>query len=84
MVYTKRTGEKELMISVSDNGRGIDEDTKCELFDLFKTSKPGRGTGLGLPTTADIVKKHNGRIEIDTKLGKGTTFKIYIQELSVS
>ena len=72
------------MIGVSDNGRGIDEDTKCELFDLFKTSKPGRGTGLGLPTTADIVKKHNGRIEIDTKLGKGTTFKIYIQELSVS
>ena len=83
-VFTKRTGEKELMIGVSDNGRGIDEDAKCELFELFKTSKPGRGIGLGLPTVADIVKKHNGRIEIDTKLGKGTAFKIYIQELSMS
>jgi len=80
-VFTKRTGNKELLMGVSDNGRGMDEDTKCELFDLFKTSKPGRGIGLGLPTVADIVKRHNGRIEIDTKLGRGTTFNIYIQEL---
>ena len=81
MVTTKRTGEKELMLSVSDNGRGIDEKHKAELFELFKTTKAGSGTGLGLPTVADIVKDHNGRIELDTKPGKGTTFKIYIQEI---
>lgn len=81
-VSTKRSGEKELMISVTDNGRGMDEKSKAELFELFKTSKPGSGTGLGLPTVADIVREHNGRIEIDTQSGKGTEFKIYIQELS--
>jgi len=81
MVTTRRTGEKELMLSVSDNGMGIDEKHKAELFELFKTTKAGSGTGLGLPTIADIVKDHNGRIELDTKPEKGTTFKIYIQEI---
>lgn len=79
-VSTKRTGEKELMLSVSDNGRGMDEKGKAELFHLFKTSKVESGTGLGLPTVADIVREHNGRIEIDTKLDKGTTFYIFFQE----
>ncbi|MGQ9616627.1 MAG: GAF domain-containing sensor histidine kinase [Spirochaetota bacterium] len=83
VVSTARTGDKELMISVSDNGRGMDEKTRSELFELFKTSHPGSGTGLGLPTVADIVREHNGRIEIDTNPGKGTTFKVYIQELSL-
>ena len=69
------------MLSVSDNGMGIDEKHKAELFELFKTTKAGSGTGLGLPTIADIVKDHNGRIELDTKPEKGTTFKIYIQEI---
>ena len=81
VVSTKRTGNKELMLGVTDNGRGMDERTKSELFNIFKTSKSGSGTGLGLPTVADIVKEHKGRIEIETKPGKGTTFKVYIQEL---
>ncbi len=83
-VSTKRTIEKKLMICVSDNGKGMDENTKAELFELFKTSKTGSGTGLGLPTVSDIVRKHNGRIEIDSKSGKGTTFRIYFQDLSLS
>ncbi len=81
VVSTKRTGAGELMLSISDNGRGMDEKSRAELFDLFGTSKPGIGTGLGLPTVADIVKQHKGRIEIDTKPGKGTTFFIHLQEI---
>ena len=80
-VSTKRTGARELMIRVSDNGRGMSDKGKAELFELFKTTKTGIGTGLGLPTVADIVKEHNGRIEIDSKLGEGTTLRIYFQEL---
>jgi signal transduction histidine kinase len=80
---TKRTGENELMVSVSDNGRGMDEKSKAELFNLFHTSKTEGGTGLGLPTVAEIVRDHNGRIEINTEHGRGTTFLIYINELPI-
>jgi len=83
-LLTKRTGEKELMISVSDNGRGMDEKSKAELFNLFRTSKADSGTGLGLPTVAGIVRDHKGRIEIDSAPGRGTTFLIYITELPIS
>jgi signal transduction histidine kinase len=82
VVGTKRVDESTLILTVSDNGRGMDETTRAEIFDLFKTTKPGIGTGLGLPTVASIAKEHNGEIKIDTKLEKGTTFRIYIKELS--
>jgi len=79
-VATERTGEKEFMISVTDNGRGMDDETKASVFEIFKTSKSHSGAGLGLPTVADIVSKHNGRLEIDSEPGKGTTFRILIRE----
>ncbi len=79
-VSTRRTKEKELCISVSDNGRGIDEGAKAAVFELFQTSKPGKGAGIGLPTVAAIVSRHHGRLEIDTKLGQGTTFRIFFRE----
>jgi signal transduction histidine kinase len=59
----------------------MDEKTRLELFETFKTTKPGSGSGLGLPTVADIVNKHNGKIEVDTVKNKGTSFKIHIHEL---
>lgn len=80
-VSTGRIGDRELMISVSDNGGGIEERSRAEIFDIFKTSKAGSGSGLGLPTVADIINDHNGKIEIDTKPGKGTIFKMFFQEI---
>jgi len=79
-VSTRRTSEREFVISVTDNGHGMDEATKAAVFELFKTSKPGRGAGLGLPTVADIVDRHNGRMEIDSAPAKGTTIRMYIRE----
>ncbi|MHC4479855.1 MAG: GAF domain-containing sensor histidine kinase [Planctomycetota bacterium] len=79
-VATKRTKEDEFMISVADNGRGMDEETKATVFQLFRTTKKRTGTGLGLATVADIVDKHNGRIEIDSQPGMGTTVRIFIRE----
>jgi signal transduction histidine kinase len=80
-ISTERIGKNELLLSVSDNGRGMDEKTKTEMFELFETSSPSSGSGLGLPTVADIVRKHDGRIEIDSSPGKGTNFKLLIHEL---
>ncbi len=63
-------------IWVSDNGPGIAEENKSRLFDPFFTTKQRTGgTGLGLAITYGIVKDHGGSIDVDTRLGEGTTFR---------
>lgn len=79
-VKTEKVSEDEALISVIDTGHGMDEHTKALVFGLFKTTKSRKkGTGIGLPTVYDIVKQHHGHIEIDSKVGKGTTFRIFIK-----
>ena len=71
--------DKNIYISISDTGSGIPEDKLSRIFEPFYTTKEvGRGTGLGLSIAYDIVKKHNGEIKIESKVGKGTKFTINI------
>ncbi|MCX6206977.1 MAG: ATP-binding protein [Bacteroidetes bacterium] len=75
---TQKT-EKNILISIKDNGNGIPKNIMDKIFQPFFTTKPtGQGTGLGLSLSYDIVKAHGGELKVETKESEGTTFLIIL------
>jgi PAS domain S-box-containing protein len=68
-----------VVVEVEDQGPGIDEQTLARIFDPgFTTKEEGVGTGLGLAISSEIMRAHGGRIEVDSELGRGSTFRLLI------
>src|SRR3989440_1107580 len=69
--------EDEAVVEVSDDGRGVSEEDLSCIFNPFFTTRPG-GTGLGLPAVRRIARAHSGRVEVESTLGRGSTFSIHL------
>jgi signal transduction histidine kinase len=79
-VATRRQGD-EVEISVCDEGTGIPEKIRATLFEPFVTTKAeGEGTGLGLNIVSSIVSAHGGEVELESEVGRGTTFRVTLPQ----
>ena len=69
--------ENQFIFSVKDFGQGIDEELKDKVFQSFFTTKPpGQGTGLGLSVCRQLAQRHAGKVEFESAVGEGTTFRV--------
>jgi signal transduction histidine kinase len=80
---TIRTGcaGDEVWVEIADTGQGIPPENLQKIFDPFFTTKPiGKGTGLGLSLSYGILQKHHGRLEVQSEVGRGTTFRLSLPD----
>ncbi len=84
IIRANTTGAGEICLQVSDTGPGIPPKLVSRIFEPFFTTKStarrgeAKGTGLGLAICKEIVEGHRGRIEVESEIGKGTTFSIFL------
>ena len=81
MKLNEKGEQRQIIIEVTDNGCGMDEETRERIFDPFFTTKPSMmGTGLGLYVCHNLIRSLGGCIEVESEPGKGSTFRIVLQK----
>jgi len=82
VVIRSRSTDDEVLISVEDNGVGMSEITRKRMYEQFFSTKLGRGTGLGLPVVKKILEEQGGALEVESTLGRGSTFTIRLPRIT--
>jgi PAS domain S-box-containing protein len=78
-ISTRRFNHEMILLSVEDKASGMSKEISSQIFQQFYTTKDtGKGTGLGLSLCETIINEHNGNINVESEIGKGTTFRIYL------
>lgn len=79
LVVTPAGDKGGVVLEITDNGCGMDESTRLKIFDPFFTTKPAaRGTGLGLYVCHNLIQDLGGRIEVESEVGQGSTFRVIL------
>ena len=81
IVFGLREHEDHIVFDVSDDGIGMDADTRDKLFTPFFSSKGNKGTGLGLFISNQIIEQHSGKIDVDSTPGQGSLFRVMIPKM---
>jgi len=81
VIFAVNADTDHIIFEATDNGTGMDKQTKENLFTLFFSSKGHRGTGLGLFIANQIMEQHGGTIEIESEVGKGSCFRIKLPKI---
>lgn len=76
ITFTTKSQNSKIVIEIKDTGHGIPKENKESIFEPFITTKKKKGTGLGLSISYGIIQDHSGNIEVESEVGKGTTFKV--------
>lgn len=78
-----RKNNGNVLINITDTGHGMTEDVKKRVFDPFFTTRSPEGTGLGMSIVYGVIKRHGGELEVQSKVGNGTSFIMSIPVASV-
>jgi len=77
LVISTENEDGQVLISIADQGPGIPEEARDKIFNLYYTTKP-KGSGIGLAQAFRAVQLHNGRIKVESEVGAGTCFRIFL------